>query len=253
MTLQATLVGSDGIVLASDRKGVKLFPVRDSFLTSKIARNDTKGVAVAWSGSEITEIVGREVLEHFCDDWRVSPIEPLENLAKTVFAAEEERYKDETLKGDLVVITLGKLSKFHVIQIDERFVRTEDAATKNKQLFREPNEQLPREPRIVCREYRNKRITGDEGNPAIFFCRYYEPEVSVRELTRLAAQIIVTGAQFNDEGVGGLEILRCTGRGFELVGDEETEALQKDAERLHRRVGKQVRKYPTVVKKGPLS
>lgn len=73
----------------------------------------------------------------------------------------------------------------------------------------------------------DKIPTGDAGNPAYFWAeRYYTKYLTVIQLTRLAAHIIVSAGRMNNGSIQGLEVLTLDASGFRQWSQEENAALE---------------------------
>lgn len=208
MTFQIGLVGTDGIVLASDRKSIFYEPVWHSSLNTKIATDESKGFAVAWAGQEIATIIGRQILKEFNPENRTDFIFPLESLARRVIEERKQNYQyADLLEGQVTLVMQSDLTNFHVLEI------------------------FAGEP--LCHVSNDKRIMGDKGNAAIYFAQAYYRKASTSELLKLAAQTVVSAGRLNPSGIEGLQILLCTRGGFQFVPEDQIESLTKESEELY--------------------
>jgi len=154
MTLQVGLVGTDGIVLASDRRTVYVDQVTSTSLTRKIIVDDSGTVAVAYAGHEISQVVARRILKSpSLLESKASHLIDVEKLAETVYKEQEEQITQDSRRGfrtdsQLFIVQRKDLSRFHVLHMD----RTKSLS--------EP----------IC----DKGIIGHATNTACFFTeRYY--------------------------------------------------------------------------------
>ncbi len=158
MTLQVALVGTDGIVLASDRKNIQPASTqakgRQSSITTKIAINKANKIAVAWAGHEVAEIIGKEILLHSQDsDWEY-PLSGIQSIGEAVYQKTKTNFpQGDRIEGEVIVVLAGVLSKFYAVRISP------DLCT--------------------CNPYFDKRVTGDMDNPAIYFTEAYYQKTSI--------------------------------------------------------------------------
>jgi hypothetical protein len=200
MTLQVALLGTDGVVLASDRK---INMVNQNFNTtatrSKIFHSSERKILAAWSGDQF----------------------PSEGLAKHVVAnvsAADLRFPH----NDLTAAAKGIVAKpgFHgeaygcaeilVVSLEDQVALYEINASRDR-----------------CDCYESpKVIRGHIANPACFFTeRFYKEGLSVSELEPLAAHVVVNAGRINPRGIEELEIVRCKNNGFEFAGEREISNL----------------------------
>jgi hypothetical protein len=75
---------------------------------------------------------------------------------------------------------------------------------------------------------RRFRTSGDQANAAKFWLRYYDASLSVQELKRLAAHLVVEAANFNNAMIGGLEVVVSDNSGFTLLSEDECQDLEAE-------------------------
>jgi 20S proteasome alpha/beta subunit len=79
---------------------------------------------------------------------------------------------------------------------------------------------------------------GDAGNSAIFWAmRFYSRTLSVRQLTRLAALVVVSAGKLNNGSIGGLEVMTCDQAGIHRWPRRENETLESDTQNLLKQIG----------------
>jgi 20S proteasome alpha/beta subunit len=80
--------------------------------------------------------------------------------------------------------------------------------------------------------------TGNTGNPAYFLAeRYYTSLLSVAQLMRLAANIIVAAGTLNSGAIQGLEVVTLNSVGFRQWSREENRTLENEAKETGRQIG----------------
>lgn len=219
MTLQVALVGTDGIVLASDKlTAVSGSDVpRHSHLTSKLLFDRDQRLAIAHAGHQISETVARSVLS--------DPALVKERLSESrleSFASEvcnQDELKPYGWRGELIIVSRDDLA--HIIHLDMRAWSTGTAIPGMS---------------VRCRSVENKILAGDSLNSAVFFVEnYYRREPSAR-LVFLAAHVILSGGRLNSTGIEGLEIIRCTSQGFERLPDSEVTRLTERSDLVETKI-----------------
>ena len=221
MTLQVALVGTDGIVLASDTKatagGGPEVPFSSRHLmirtgtTEKILTNDA--IICAVSGNAAVVSIARELLrampKRLGGDIEKNLADLLQIETETIL---ENFGLREHASGQLIVVAPG-ISKLWEVGFGAKI--------------------------SWVNVFSDRVIGGDRGNPAIFWIeRYYSKEKSVDELTMLAAHAVLEGHFLNPSYVAGLNILVCrNSKGSHFLDDGELHALCDHSERIHKNVG----------------
>jgi len=203
MTLQVGLVGTNGIVLASDclvgRSHVK-------HLTSKYSKISTRKdqkVISCWSGDEYpsTQLV-KEVFKRLSgDDLSELSSNIPESILETSFGADIVKYDS----AEAMAVTISSTPKLYEIRL--RRDGTKGSVDR------------------ACVRIQDKCIMGHRANAATFYTEHYYRKCPVENLVRLAAHTITTGSMINPNGIGGLEIIICTERGFEHVPESRIDEL----------------------------
>jgi hypothetical protein len=89
-----------------------------------------------------------------------------------------------------------------------------------------------------CEEVYSCFSIGDAGNSAIFWAmHFYSRTLSVRQLTRLAALVVVSAGKLNSGSIGGLEIMTCDQAGIQCWPRPENETLESDTQNLLKQIG----------------
>lgn len=83
MTLQVALVGSDGVLLASDTKYGMTNKYRHTFVATKIRIDRERGIALAYAGNDLGIIAARSILTDLtAEDFAFSLELPLERIVR---------------------------------------------------------------------------------------------------------------------------------------------------------------------------
>jgi len=211
VTMQVGLVGTDGIVLASDLK-TRFFDEYENFgLTSKILIDRARGLALAYAGYEIS----REVAKRILTDQGIFDLEnschrqAIERIASEVY---REPFPDLVPpdRRDSEILIVSSRTPFHFNSLE---MRNENRCWLTKRY--------------------DKAVSGHRPNTATFFLeRYYDRTASIGELKLLAAHVILTASRLNPRGIEGMEIVTCTESGLHMVPDKEIEGLTARSEKL---------------------
>src|SRR5271157_5901763 len=154
MTMQVGLVGTDGIVLASDLKVLLFDGPTTSCLRSKLLLSPEKGLALAFSGGslEIAEDVARKIV----DDLSIADFDErhfkerqqqIESLAFTVCGQDVSGPVVSTEYGEVLIVSVRSLHEFYTIEL---------------------NRKSPR-----FKAFRDQAIAGQSKNTACFFIDQY--------------------------------------------------------------------------------
>jgi hypothetical protein len=204
VTLQVALIGTDGILLASDRKTVVRGNglVDQSFLSSKILIDSAQGIAIAHSGNQISHQVAELILSDPAPVSEKLSTPKLQSFATEVWNRDESRPFD--WHGELLIICKNNLDRIIKVSLGP--------------LLLGKNIEGARAERALSYD---KICAGHASNPAIFFSEHYYPNVKKRvsQLVFLAAHLILTGSRINPNGIEGLEIVKCTSSGFERLAE----------------------------------
>ena len=235
MTFQIGMVGSDGILLASDTlctnihasNAVALDGTRTSFDAPKIQIEKAKGIAYCWSGDELGRIL-------------VNQISDLVNGLRTdmrVFlsmCSQEAIHRAAVIRAANPAVPIGSCEVLLAIQTGSTSV-----SLWKTRIVQSQNQFIPPtiEPIIT------KAITGDAVNAAAFFAEKYFPrfrKLPVQDLIRLAAHVVLMAGKLNSAGVGGLQIVVCRGSGFTELTTEEISSLVEQSSRLDSEIAERI-------------
>jgi hypothetical protein len=224
MTMQVGLVGTDGIVLASDQNTLFTYSrsERGEFeevlvddLTSKILVGQRN--AIAFSGWDISGEVARRILadETILDS--DDPRNDLETLARKVYG-EPFPGKNDPIRHDseLLIVSTGNMNKFYSLDMKSE--------------------------KYAFLTQREKAVAGHKVNSASFFLQRYYVKTKISELAFLAAHVILAASSISYGGIKGLEIVTCTKSGFRLLPPDVIANLAERSEKLDRQIGETLRK-----------
>jgi hypothetical protein len=222
LTFQVGMVGSDGILLASDLKRTHVGMLRGIYRTSSNQQKiHIEGhVAYCSSGDDLAEVAAQT----FCAQAASGFVGDSEIHRRLVASAQEALTKEKGAKPNGLLSRRGGSVLFALRTADGRF-----------QLWcLDVIGLAPTAQRVL-----NRIINGDWGNAAGFFIERYFPERRrpIQELRLLAAHTVLVAGRLNPAGVGGLEIVRCSSAGFEKLGEDEIAALTEASMRLDEDIG----------------
>lgn len=212
LTMQIGMVGSDGIILASDtqvthtpeklKDGQVGRAVRYHTNCSKIQTNGEIAVSYA-RDMKSGENVANAILSSFTAD---NPEEAIERIAASI--PENNRYD---VQG-LIANPPFQLFRFQLTIIDGVWTAT-------------------------CVPSLGFDFAGDMTNAAIYWAaRYYDELFSVEQLLPLAAYMITCSHHLNTAGVGGLEIVVCDSSGIHPVPRERILELRRQANDIDKQI-----------------
>ncbi|MGA7830600.1 MAG: hypothetical protein WCA21_06550 [Terracidiphilus sp.] len=222
MTMQVAMIGTDGIVLASDTSRttvpMKSLPnlegVEYHVGGSKILFSDDHKIAVSCAenlrsafglaATIVSALNGREVAD-------------IASLVKEIAAKELAGIQERAVPKCLIAV--GGASP-HLLLFQFAFY----------------GDELVQE----CSEQDVMATAGHCSNPAIFWIERYcrrMPTMPVKKLIPLAAHLIFSAALLNPAGIGGLEITYSDRDGFHRLPKEETRRMYSKAREWDERIG----------------
>jgi hypothetical protein len=207
MTMQVGMVGTDGILLASDKLWTQN-PIlssrrwavgRRSFIKSKIKINNESRIAVSCaiemdlSCDFADKVLARLQVQDFTD-----PIPKILEIASEI--PSTERGTAQCLIA--LVRPSPRLFWFQSARID--------------------GDRIP-----ICERLEPIAIAGDNLNPSIFWAeKYCRIPRSIDALIPIAAHLIIGARQFNNAVIDGLEIVRCRESGIHHLSDTSIDELK---------------------------
>ncbi len=212
MTMQIAMKGTDGVVLASDLKWIgDAGGQRETHYASKIKFSERSGIAVGCSDSEVSLNIATKIIEELKASDYSSFCSAAERIAYSVMI-EFDRNRIPRPQSQCLIILQGDRCHLYSLKVG---IEGEN-----------------------CVEILDKRRAGDAGNQAMFFSEAYYALKPINKLAFLAAHIVLTAAQFNSEGIGGLEVILCDKRGFRMLSSENIEELKARSSVLEKTIRK---------------
>jgi hypothetical protein len=223
MTMQVGMVGTDGVLIASDTQWTEnQTSVRWSSNRTKFKIDHEYGIAVSLAAS--METAGRmadEIISAYRQDENLVPTDQsfiAEIEAKVLSSVEPGREP-----AHCFFASVRPNPKLHLFKV----VKLPVPSGENRW-------------GIVCFEVPTRTFAGDTQNSAIFWGeRYYPrmPKIPIKNLIRLAAHLIVTARFLHSAGISGLEIVLCDVSGIHRVPDESLAELEMQSIERDRSVG----------------
>jgi hypothetical protein len=212
MTFQVALVGSDGVLLASDRRYTRQDTCRSSFQSDKIFVSPKGDISCCSAGDEIAEEVGVEFLKMLsADGTDVEFRGRLESMARSTIAARRSY-----ARGMLLLVRNGPSGPglwSVTVSIDETMPGRE-----------------------IARPISDKFCQGDKANSASFFGEAYFPKkhatVPIANMRTLAAHAVLMAGKTNPCYIEGLEIVECRKDGFTKLPPKEIADLAERSAKI---------------------
>ncbi len=241
LTFQIGMVGSDGVLLATDLKRTHVDARRGVYRSSsqQPKLHIEKDVAYCCSGDELTEVAARmfcETTDGLVDD---------SGMHDRLIAAAQGAMSQEKMSRQHGSLPLSGGSAL--------FVHRRESG-KVQLWCLEMSPYVDASPRCCAASVHDHVINGDRGNPAGFFIEHYFPKrrrMPIQDLIPLVAHTVLIAGVLNPAGIGGLEMLRCTSAGFKKVSERDIAALTKRSEELDAAISASLRiggkaKYPCI-------
>ena len=203
--MQVGMVGSDGILLASDTQWTQQGSIRHSFSATKIKINHARGIAVSCARNmETSARVADSILAGSQDAPPPYPSDVEKLAAKAL--------REAGPRSDIQCLIVSKHTHL-------RFLRLQTIL-------------LDEEPAPMCGEVDTKAIIGDDTNAAIFWAERYYQRRPIRSLVLLAAQLVISARGFNSAMISGLEIVLCDATGIHRLGEDSIRQLESKANEI---------------------
>jgi hypothetical protein len=228
VTLQIALIGSDGWVLASDKKARNLLGP-SSWLTTKIAY--TTEWACSFWGDEVARAVRDQITGALQSGQLLlndpsfnSRLQQMSNsLWKSKFESLGEHERNSQAQHNLRGVIF--MQKDKPCQIIDLSVARESYAEFSE----------------------TKTVKGDTRNSAAYFIeRYYDEELragtaTVSVLKKLAAHTILTSSHINLQNIEGLQIVSCQGGIIAQLESDGLSQLIEDSKNIDKAIKKIMR------------
>jgi hypothetical protein len=217
MTLQVGLVGSDGIVIASDRL-LQQFENggRSVSLVSKFL--NAPGVLCCWAGDIIAEYAANNVWRL---DWASVPNES-GAIRRELISAGERAWAD----GERMAGTLPNYSRKVIVACHDSLWLLEIGIN------------------TIANQRFDRVVSGDAQNTSRYFINKYAEgcqRIPVVRLIMLAAYTVLAAGQDNPHGVGGIQVAVIPkGRNAIFLGHEQEEELRQRADKIDDALQKQI-------------
>jgi hypothetical protein len=226
MTFQLGIIGSNGILIASDTRGTNFPAFRPNQLWSagthgtnsrKITINYERGIAVSAAREmETATRVAQEIAAHLPEGQFENPMSWIENAGNGILGdvRTERNNPDERIEAHCLVAIrrpTPKLFQFTFANIDGQWGG-------------------------YCKKQERIAVAGDNVSGAIFWPEaYYNSypyatrRIPVKSLIPLAAHTLVVAHRLNPTTISGLEVVFCDEAGFHRLSEESLQALQDAA------------------------
>jgi hypothetical protein len=228
MTMQVGMVGTDGVLIASDTQLIntpRISPREDSYLprqplnARKIMVSHAKGIAISCArvmdtarliATKIISELGEENLDYPCDSIRAIAAAVLDGI-------HDSEQRDAHC---LIAIALPS-PKLYLLY------------------FGDVNGRLG----PICQKMESSIAAGDHVNSAIFWKERYYQRKPIKRLVPLAAHMIVSASKINRGSISGLEIVLCDTSGLHRIKEDLTRKLEAQANRWDKHIGSLFLKY----------
>jgi hypothetical protein len=208
MTMQVALVGTDGVVLASDTNWAATRQVRYTYSRSKIKVNERRGIAASFARNmETSEQIANFVINALSDEEWVTPGGHIERVAASVIE------KIEPDRSDIECLIVSSIPTLRVFLLEMGI-----DLSKGPELSPQ------------CHQVGTKAFAGDDTNAAVFWAERYAKEKTTNQLVRLAAHLITAAGSINPGAIKGLEIVVCKKDGFHRLSPESIAVLESAAQ-----------------------
>ena len=231
MTMQVGMVGTDGVLIASDTRWnaePRLINeptgARVNFDSSKLLLDHNRGIAVSCARNmETAKRVAQKIISDLNDEELISsPIAAIEEIGREILGSAGNRNQVHCL------IALSR-PRIRLFQMQFSIVN---------------GEMQP-----WCQEMEGSATVGDNTNNAIFWAQRYHSLRPIRELIPLAAHLVMSASKLNSGAISGLEIVVCNSSGLNLLSKQLICDLQLKAEEWDREFGELIFRYGQTVMK----
>jgi hypothetical protein len=221
-TMQVGMVGSDGIVLASDTLWSIPAKIRETFNASKLRIDCARGLAISCARSlETATMIAEKLLSDLShaelSDTGRSCCSAIERIAQTFIGHPD-------LRSDVQCLIASVRPTFRLFR-----------------LYSGPLFEGVRQ--MECQEVTDKSIAGDEPNPAIFWSEGYYERRPITTLAFLAAHLVLTARKFNSGTIDGLEVVLCNDSGIHRLDDKSTRKLRAKSAKFDEQLQKSFASY----------
>jgi hypothetical protein len=219
MTMQVAMIGTDGIVLASDTQcTVSPSGMHDiaeggthTRGESKIRINENKRLAVSCASDMVNSA---QIADAIISDFPI--------LKDALPQTREARMWEigNTLAAEhhiqCIIVFADPIPDMYFLE----FARNQGIRS--------------------CRQMINKVAAGNTVNAAVYWQEAYYSQRPISHLVRLAAHQVVAASKLGFPGIGGLEIMVCDASGIDIWDEERNRKLELETEVRHERIGELV-------------
>jgi 20S proteasome alpha/beta subunit len=205
MTLQVALVGTDGIILGSDRKSntTPLGGMTRGSLVSKIFYSESRMLMACWSGSNASLELAKQVI-YLPDDEIQNPAS-LESLGSRIFAEESEKLGVNHDNGVVILVMTRALDRIYCVQVERK---------------------------SFCYPVFDKIIAGSTAVPSVYFTERLYKKLPIERLAPLVAHTIRDAGRMNQSGIEGLEMAYCSKTGILKLPQDKISELEMMSDQL---------------------
>jgi hypothetical protein len=228
MTMQVGMVGTDGVLIASDTQwnntptkgpGENAYLPREPFNAQKIIVSHEKGIAISQARvMETARLVATRIISRLKDEDLDYPCDSIRAIGTTVLDDVEDFAKRDAHCLIAIALPSPKLYLFYFGDVDGKLGP-------------------------ICQKMESSKAAGDHVNAAIFWKERYYKRRPIRKLVPLAAHLIDSASQLNRGSISGLEIVLCDASGLHRVDEESIRKLEAKANRWDKHIGSLFTKY----------
>jgi hypothetical protein len=227
MTMQVGMVGTDGILIASDTQWTQTprlkmnqlwAGARSRLNARKVIIDRRRGMAIARARSmETAGHVASKILTNLLEEDYLYPIAAIEALGSTVLSAAENNRDD----AQCLIALMRPSPQLFLFQF----------GTINGVWG------------PICNRMETMAIAGDNLNSAVFWAERYYDKLPIERLIPLAAHLISVAHRLNNAMISGLEIVLCTPLEIRRLSDESLSELKLRADEWDKTIGELLLNY----------
>jgi hypothetical protein len=212
MTMQVGMVGTDGVLIASDTKWA------DNQAKVRSSTDSGKLRVLRVEPNMVVSCAGSMATAHRLADEIVAVTKKDEDWLSSADFRINKRIGKKVLKG----VEDGRQHAQCLVAVTRPSIK----------LYRWEIARVCGEWSPCGQEVLTKQYAGDTANPAVFWAeRYYprKPKQPISELVPLAAHLICTAHTLNTAGIDGLEIVLCDKDGIRFVPEDSIRMLEEES------------------------
>lgn len=217
VTFQIGMVGSDGVLLASDRAHTRPDSVRTTFSAEKltIISSESSAYCYCCAGDDYTQMIAD----------RICRLEKPEHTSAKEFFLLKASLAFEKLRASFDAYSTGPSGSIF-LACGSEYVDLIRISLHGKQ------------DGLTVEKIDNRDFAGDGLNPAAFFIERYLPsgkyvKLPLEKLKLIAVHTILMASELNPVGIHGIDIVLCPhGKSFRELDLSEIEKLTQDSRKL---------------------